>query len=176
MAEPSPADAPEAPEAPEAQGQVPDDGSTPDADKGGQGKRYDEAYVRQLRRESSGYRTRLAEVEEQLEELRGAGKSEVERLTDRLTSSEARAMEAEARLLRHDVAAEQGIPPEAVQFLTGSTREELEHRATELKKLLDAGRPTGAGFDGGARRPVPDPKSPEEAHNDLILRSLGHRS
>ena len=63
---------------------------------------------------------------------------------------------------------------EAATFLTGSSREELELRAEELAKLLaDKGRPVSAGFDGGARQPVPETRTPEEAHNDLLLKSLG---
>jgi hypothetical protein len=66
---------------------------------------------------------------------------------------------------------------EAAAFLTGTTREEIELRAEELGKLLtEKGRPPAGSFDGGARSPVPEIKSPEEAHQDLLRQALGHRT
>jgi hypothetical protein len=63
----------------------------------------------------------------------------------------------------------------AAAFLTGSTREEIELRAEELGKLLAERAPQkpASGFDGGARQRVPEAQSPEQVHDDLLLRALG---
>src|SRR5215467_765999 len=89
-------------------GQVPDP-DAPDAPDGQQGKTYSESYVRQLRREASGYRNRLAELEEQNTQRQEAEKSENERLSERATTAEQRAKDAESRLLRFEIAAERGL-------------------------------------------------------------------
>ena len=62
----------------------------------------------------------------------------------------------------------------AAAFLSGTTREEIELRAEELGSLLGDRRPA-AGFDGGARQLAPEKKSPEQEHNELLLRSMGRR-
>jgi len=174
MADPSTPPAPEGQEPPEPEGQEPaDDESTETPPEGG-GRSYAESYVRQLRREAAAGRNKVSELEERLKEFEDRDKSEVEKLTGRATEAERRAVEAETRLLRYEVATERGLGMDAAAFLTGSTREELELRADELAKLLDEkGRPPAGSFDGGARRPAPPQLAPEEAHQDLILRSLG---
>jgi hypothetical protein len=177
MTDSSPTTEPEGqePEAPEGQepaagDAVPTEGQEPDS-----GKTYTEAYVKQLRRENAGLRNRGSELEEKLTEFEDRDKSEMQRLQERAAESEQRASDSDLRLLRYEVAAEHGLDLDAAKFLTGSTREELELRAEELSTLIaDKGRPSAGSFDGGARRPVPDERSPEEAHNDLILRSIGH--
>lgn len=177
MAEPSPAATPPGQEPESVEGQEPNPEAAQEGQEG-QGRSYTEAYVKQLRREASGYRTRLSEAEERLQELEDADKSEQERLTERFTAAERRAVEAETKLLRYEVAAERGLDLKAAAFLGGSTREEIELRAEELEQLLDATgqTQTPAGFDGGARQPAPEQKDPETAHNELILRSLGRRA
>ena len=63
------------------------------------------------------------------------------------------------------------MPAEAVSFLTGDTREELEANADKLLKLTKAEQ--NPDFDGGARQTAEEAKSPEVAHNETILESLG---
>lgn len=177
MADPSPTTTPEGQEPEAVEGQEPDRSADQPEGQEPKGRVYTEAYVRQLRGEAAGYRTRLSELEERLKELEDRDKSEQERLGDRLSEAEKRAGDAELRLLRYQVAADHGLGMEAAAFLTGSTKEELELRAEELGKLLaDKGRTPPGSFDGGARQPVPEQKTPEEAHNDLLLRSLGRRT
>jgi hypothetical protein len=175
MADATPPGTVEGQEPPAGEGQEPSGDGKPDEGQEPQGKTYSEAYVRQLRREAAGLRSKLSEAEDKLTEHADADKSEAERLNTRATSAEQRAAEAELKLLRYEVAAEAGLDPAAVQFLSGATREELELRAEELKKLLgDKGRPDRQGFDGGARPPAPGPKGkPEEEHNALLLQALG---
>lgn len=180
MADPSPESTATGPEPDGQQGQEPDAADvTPDND--GQeptkeGRTYPESYVRQLRREAAGTRTRLAEVEEKLQAFEDHDKSESEKLTARLTDSEKRAVEAEGRLIRFEVAAEHGLDMSATKFLTGATREEIEASAADLAELLkDKGSGPPPSFDGGAREPAPESKNPEAAHNDFLLRALGRK-
>jgi hypothetical protein len=63
-------------------------------------------------------------------------KSEHEKLAEKLTAAEQLASEATARLTRYEVASQKGIPAEALDLLTGSTREELETAADKLLSLI----------------------------------------
>lgn len=86
--------------------------------------------------------TRLAEIED-------AQKTESQKAADALTREKNRADAAEAALLRFEVAAAQGVPANAIKFLTGSSREEIEASAKDVLELIgDAGKP---------RSPKPDP-------------------
>jgi hypothetical protein len=173
MEEPSPAEPTPGQEPAAGEGQEPagTEGTPPPE---GEGRTYTESYVKQLRRENASSRSRLAEVEERLQSFEDRDKTELQRLTDAHTAAERKAQAAEERLLRYEVAAERGLGMAAAAFLTGTTREEIELRAEELERLLaEQGRLPTAGFDGGARTPVPEQKTPEDAHNDLLLRSLG---
>lgn len=173
MADPLPANDP-GQEPTDPEGQTPADGIDDDAgQQPDDGRQYPESYVRKLRRESSGYRTRLAEVEMKLQEIEDGEKSESVKLTERLSDAEKRAATAEERLIRYEVAAERELDMHAASFITGSTREEIEASADELAKLLkDRTKPSS--FDGGAREPAPgEPLPPDKAHNDLLLRALG---
>jgi hypothetical protein len=175
MADPAPTDV-DAPAEPEPdEGTTPDTGDDkkPDAPEASGQKTYSEPYVRSLRKEASGYRTRLAELEEKLQEFEDRDKSEQEKLASKLASVETRAAEAETRLLRFEVANEHGLDLAAAGFLTGTTREEIEHRASELVKLLKDKGKQSAGFDGGARQPVAEKGPPEQEHNDFLMRALG---
>jgi len=177
MADPSPETPAEGQEPQPGEGQEPETGAeqgTSEPQEGSGGRHYSEPYVKQLRREAASSSTQLTELEARLREYEDRDKTELEKATQRVAESERRATEAELRLLRYEVATQHGLGMEAAAFLNGSTKEELELRAEELAKLLaDKGRPATTGYDGGARQPVPEQKSPEEAHNDLLLRSLG---
>jgi hypothetical protein len=174
MADPSPpADVEAGQELEGVEGQEPARDDKPDDAQEAQGKTYSEPYVRALRREASGYRNRVGELEEKLQEHEDRDKSEQEKLADRAANAEARAVEAETRLLRYEVAQEHGLDMAAAGFLTGTTREEIEHRAVELAKLLKDKGKQSAGFDGGARQSVPEKGPPEQEHNDFLLRALG---
>jgi len=174
MADPSPAAAPTGQEPAEVEGKTPDPGDgAPTEGQEPEERTYSASYVKQLRRENAESRTRLAELEALVKSQEDEKKTELERATERATTAEAKAQAAELRVLRFEIAAEHGLDATAASFLTGTTREEMEHRAEELGKLLKQGTPTGR-FDGGARPPAPPEKqSPGEAHNELLLRSMG---
>jgi tRNA splicing endonuclease len=176
MADPSPTADVDGQEPTDVEGQEPDqeNANDPSGQEPPEPKTYSEPYVKTLRREASGYRTRVAELEEKLQEHEDAQKSEHEKLVEKAAAAETRAVEAETRLLRYEVAHEHGLDMAAAGFLTGTTREEIEHRAAELSKLLkERGVKPSAGFDGGARTLVPEKGPPEQEHNEFLLRALG---
>jgi hypothetical protein len=173
MDEPSPTEPLEGQEPEGREGQEPASNGEPTPQEG-EGRTYAESYVKQLRRENAASRSRLSELEERLQEFEDRDKSELELAEGRATTAEKALADERSYRMRVEVATEKGLSLEATKFLTGSTREEIELRAEELAALLaDSGRPPTAGFDGGARTPVPELKTPEEAHNELLLRSLG---
>lgn len=63
-------------------------------------------------------------------------KSDHEKLADQLASAQAEASEANAKLARYEVASLKGIPAEALDLLTGSSREDLEAQADKLLSLI----------------------------------------
>lgn len=160
----------------ENEGKSPDGGErTPPEEKDEKGSRtYSEAYVKQLRSENAETRNKVGELEERLQEHENAGKSELEKLTAKLTKETQRADQSEARANRYEVAQQYGLELSASRFLSGSTREEMEAQADELQKLLETkAKQPAAGFDGGARTTAKDPESPEDAHNAFLLGALG---
>lgn len=89
----------------------------------------------------------LAERDKRIKELEDAGKSEDQKRTERLEALEksdnektAALASKDAMLLRYEIAAEKGIDLKAAARLQGTTREEIEADADELKKLLTPGR------------------------------------
>lgn len=172
MPEATPTDADSEGQTPaDGEGQTPEDGDDASSAQT-EPKTYSEAYVRQLRREASGYRSKLADAETRLQAIDDRDKTEQQRLSEKATTLETRASEAELRLLRYEIAAERGLDMAAARFLTGTSREEVEASAAELAKLLEPTPKPTAGFDGGARQTAPESKTPEEAHNELLIRSL----
>lgn len=134
----------------------------------------DEAYVKALRKEAAENRKALEAATARLRELEDRDKSDLEKAAQRATESERRATEAEAKLLRVQIAAEKNMPASAVALLTGTTREEIEASAASLAAYAQDLEKKAPGFDGGARRdPPPAEKKPELAHNDWLLAALG---
>jgi hypothetical protein len=80
---------------------------------------------------------RLAAIEE-------SGKTEQQKLADRLQQAEQRAAAAESQVLRSEVATAKGVPAALAGRLQGSTREELEADADDLLSHLPTA-PPGAG-------------------------------
>lgn len=171
--EATPADAVAGQEPEPVQGQAPTT-SEPTADVTSAPKAFDEEYVKTLRRSEASARTKLKSAEARMQELEDRDKSEAEKLAARVTESERRASEAEAKLLRFEIAKARNLSQDAVDFLKGSTREELEESADALSRFIETNtKTTAATFDGGARQTPAETKSPEQAHNDLLLRAIG---
>lgn len=136
-------------------------------------KVFDEAYVKQLRKEAAEARTAKNKLEQQVQEYADRDKTEQEKLEERATTAESRASDLETKLTRFEVAAEKNLPGELVELLTG-TKEEMEARADVLLQHIQQ-QPKTPDFNGGAREPVPDTQTPDQAHNDLILALTGHQ-
>ena len=157
-AETAPVDTPSEAEAPEAEAEA---------------KQFDEGYVKKLRAEAAKYRTEAQEAKAKAQEYEDAQKSELERAQDKLTQIETAKAEAEARLLRYEVAAEKNIGGNLMDLLTATSKEELEAQADLILENVKPAEAPKATFDGGPREPAPDPQTPDQAHNELIVGLLG---
>ncbi len=176
MPEGTPADAAGGQEPAGGEGKTPAAGTpaATDPQEGKETQTYPESYVKQLRKEASGHRARTTELENRLKEIEDRDKSEATKLAEELTATKRERDEEKNYRTRVEVARERGLDLKAVDLLSGSTREEIELRAEQLTELLkERGSKPSAGFDGGARAIVPETRPPAEAHNDLLLRSLG---
>jgi hypothetical protein len=136
-------------------------------------KVFDEGYVKKLRAEAAKYRTEAQEAKAKAQEYEDAQKSELERAQDKLTQIETAKAEAEAKLLRYEVASEKNIQGNLVDLLTGTSKEELEAQADLILENVKPAEAPQATFDGGPRVPAPEPKTPDQAHNELIVGLLG---
>lgn len=136
-------------------------------------KVFDEGYVKKLRAEAAKYRTEAQEAKAKAQEYEDAQKSELERAQDKLTQIETAKAEAEARLLRYEVAREKNIQGNLMDLLTGTSKEELEAQADLILENVKPAEAPQATFDGGPRVPAPEPKTPDQAHNELIVGLLG---
>ncbi|GBD17580.1 hypothetical protein HRbin27_00062 [bacterium HR27] len=168
----------------QVQGQVPDAGSAPEAERPqpvaaqagseaaqeAEDEQFDAAYVRKLRAEAAEYRKRLRELEKVVREAEESKLGEVERLQRRLAELERAQLEWERerqeRTLRYEVmlaAQRHGIvDPEAAYRLLDLSRVEFddEGRPANLDKVLRAlvaERPWLAG------RPAVSPTNPGRA-------------
>lgn len=95
----------------------------------------------------------LAKYRKAEQDKADAEKSELQKASDALSAAEKRAIEAEARVLRLEVAQAKGLPPALAKRLQGSTREELEADADELLAAV----PPKAGDPPTRPGPKPDP-------------------
>lgn len=131
-----------------------------------------------IAREKGKFQTKYSDYDNlkaaaaELEQIKEANASELEKAQGKATKAEERAQQAEAKLLRFEVAKDKEVPAEAIDFLTGSTKEELEASADKLLELVKKSEPK-PDFDAGVRDTPPDPKSPEEQHNAAVLGLLG---
>lgn len=132
----------------------------------GEPRVFDEAYVKKLRDEAAGSRTRAKDLEQRLKEYEDRDKTDAQKAAEKLAENEKRAAAAEAKLLRFEIAAAKGLPPKWASRLTGSTKEELEADAAELLKELGPDRPS---FDGGPRQTVP------QGDMDMLIRRAAGR-
>jgi hypothetical protein len=126
--------------------------------------------VRKLRAEAKRLRLERNELRTKTKAYEDRDKTEEQRRTEELAAAERRASSAEARLLRHEVAVELGIPQHAGR-LQGDTREALVADGKALAKEfgLDGNGGQHTNFSSGVRRPVQRPKT----MNDVILRAAG---
>lgn len=136
-------------------------------------KTFDESYVKKLRAEAAKHRKEAAEAKAKAQEYEDAQKSELERAQDKLTQLETAKADAEARLLRYEVAAEKNVPGNLMDLLVGDSKEELEAKADLILENVKPAEAPQATFEGGPREPAPEPKTADQAHNELIVGLLG---
>lgn len=118
---------------------------------------------------------RTRELETRLREFEDRDKTESEKLTQRAAESERRAVEAEAKLLRVQVAAERGFKASAIPLLNGTTLEEIQASADALAAYATDNQTPVPGFDGGARTTPAETQSPEQAHNEWLMKAIGRQ-
>ncbi|MCB0882689.1 MAG: hypothetical protein KDC33_10810 [Thermoleophilia bacterium] len=114
-----------------------------------------------LKKERSAARAaeaRAKAAEAKVTEFEAAGKTEMERLTDRAAQAEQAAKDATMQLARERVARRVGLPEKFIDRLRGDTEEELEDDATSLLEDLPA-------REGPATPPVRDGETPNPAAN-----------
>jgi hypothetical protein len=166
-ATPAEATTPAAPETPETP-------AATEAPLGEAGQKALEA-MKQRARDAEAQLKELKPLAEKARELEDAQKSELEKAQGKLTKAEQAAADANAKLLRFEVAQEKEVPAKLVPLLTAKTKEDLEAQADLILENVKAGEES-PDFNGGAREPAPDPKTPEEAHNETFLQALGLRT
>lgn len=105
---------------------------------GESGKRALEA-ERKARRDVEAKLKELEPLVAAHREREEADKSETTKLNEALAGERDARTKAELSLLRYTIAADKGISPKHVKFLTGSTKEEIEQSADEL--LAEFGTP-----------------------------------
>lgn len=121
--------------------------------------------------EAAKYRTRAKELEPkaaELDKLTEAQKTEQQKAAEARQAAEERATSAETRLLRYEVAASKQLPSDLVQFLTGSSQDDIEKQADALIARLGEAAKAAPSFDGGART-----SAPTEDMNAAIRRAAG---
>lgn len=106
-----------------------------------------------LARKHEGVAKKNADAASKLAELEDADKSEVERLSGRAAAAEAKAVDAEKKLLRAEIAWKHGLTPDQAKRLIGDTAEDLE---ADAKELLAAFGPADTG--GPEQEPDPGPR------------------
>jgi hypothetical protein len=107
------------------------------------------------------------------DELEAQNQSEIEKAQGKLTKAEQRAAEAEAKLLRYEVAQEKDVPAKLVPLLTATDKEGLEAQANLILENAKPGEQPPPEFDGGPREPAPPAKAPAEEHNSLVTALFG---
>jgi hypothetical protein len=145
-----PTDPTKVPPAPPAEPDPPatgDDTDKTDPPKPGDGVPPEmKAALHKANKEAETLRLKLKEFEDR-------DKTDLEKLAERATASEKRAVDAESRALRAEVASTLSVPADLVEFLTGTTEEELTAQAAKLV----AHRAGQDAADAEPRTPRPDP-------------------
>ena len=80
-------------------------------------------------KENADAATRLAEIE-------NANKTAAQKQAEAFDAARQEAATATAQLLRYEVAADKGVPPNLVRFLTGTSRDEIEESAAALMDAI----------------------------------------
>lgn len=128
-------------------------------------KTFDEAYVKKLREEAAGYRTKLKEFEDR-------DKTELEKLQERATLAEQELEKARREQSRLSVATRHGIPAEHLDLLHGDTEEALEAQAQKIATLIAANNQPSRVVVGEQGEPAPLALN-GDGIEDALKRALG---
>lgn len=147
---------------------TPDQASQPDSADQGQADAADRptsdkdwkaeaAKWKALARKHEGAAKKLGDLED-------AQKTEAQRLEERAASAEQHAAELQGELLRLQVAAAKGLPPELAARLRGGSEEELTEDADRLLALLKPAAPQARPPDArqGVRGQAAAPPDPDQ--------------
>ena len=96
---------------------------------------FDRAYVERLRKENAAARQKIKDLEPRAakaDQLEEASKTEVQKLTDKLTAAESAVAQQELNVARLEVALEKGLTATQAKRLLGATKDELVADADEL--------------------------------------------
>lgn len=165
-------------------------GGTPSSEQeqatpGGEAAEFDPARaqekIKKANSEAANLRARLKELEPlaaKARELEESGRSEIEKVTQRVADAETRATKAEAESLRLSVAFDKGLTPAQAKRLVGTSREELESDADEILRdfPVKPARPSGDIGQGPRAAGVPlDPRAADLAQIEADLKTSGTR-
>jgi hypothetical protein len=116
-------------------------------------------------------RAKRQELEARLKEIEDKDKSETERLTERLSAAEKRALDA----ARYEIALDKGLTRSQAKRLVGTTPEELAADADELLADLGASAPRRPSGDVG-QGPRDTPETPMDPASlaDAVTARRGH--
>lgn len=128
-------------------------------------KSFDEAYVKKLREEAAGYRTKLKEFEDR-------DKTDFEKLQERATLAEQELEKARREQSRLSVATKHGIPAEHLDLLHGDTEETLEAQAQKIATLIAANNQPSRVVVGEQGEPAPLALN-GDGIEDALKRALG---
>ena len=128
-------------------------------------KTFDEAYVKKLREEAAGYRTKLKEFEDR-------DKTELEKLQERATLAEQELEKARREQSRLSVATRHGIPAEHLDLLHGDTEDALEVQAQKIAALIAANNQPSRVVVGEQGEPAPLALN-GDGIEDALKRALG---
>lgn len=110
--------------------------------------------LRAARHEAAENRKRADALQAQIEELQGAGKTELEKAVERANKAEQTAKAAQGQALRYQVALAKGLPPAVAARLQGDTLEALQADADELMRQMGPPRVPDAGNHSGGAAPA----------------------
>lgn len=142
---------------------VPEGAENPDAVK--RALDAERGAAKEAKKRADAAEAKVAEFEE-------ANKTELEKLTGKVESLTNESKGTKAENLRLRVALDKKLPSELIDRLQGSTQEEIEADADKLLELVKTDTPPPT-MDGGTREPAPDPKTPEQAHSDFLMKIFG---
>jgi flagellar biosynthesis GTPase FlhF len=125
-------------------------------------------------REAKNLRDRLHTAEAKIAEFEQRDMTESQRLTTQNQTLEQQLTQERTARLRLEIGLSKGLTSEAMEFLQGSTQEELETSADKLKAMIGAtGQAPGRPDFGAGARPNGRETDPSADFSSQIRRSAG---